>query len=102
MIQDGNEWNNVFVNQYIMGMKNCTSKISVMPSTFTDEELKRIKTPALIFVGDQEVLIDGTGAVERAKELMPNVQTEIVNHCGHGIAMEQPEFVNGRILEFLS
>ena len=101
MTAEGNEQDNTFVDQMKLSMTMGRSKISVMPPEFPDEELKNIKNLALLLVGDHEVIYDGPGVIERAKQLKPNVQAEFVTHCGHTIAMEQPEFVNQRILDFL-
>ncbi|MHC4498414.1 MAG: alpha/beta fold hydrolase [Planctomycetota bacterium] len=101
MTAEGNLHDNAFQYQFKASMTQGRNKLSVMPPVFTDEELKSIKNPALLLVGDQEVIYDGPSVIERAKQLMPYVQAEFVTHCGHGVATEQPEFVNKRILEFL-
>jgi len=64
--------------------------------------LRGIDKPALLFVGDQEVIYNAERVIERAKRLMPNVETELIPDCGHVIAIEKPDFVNKRILSFLS
>jgi len=99
---EGNEIENAYTDQFTLAMGLGRSKLSVMPSVFSDEELKSITKPALLLIGDHEVIYDGPVVIKRAKQLMPNVQAELVKHCGHGVATEQPEFVNQRILDFLS
>ena len=101
MTAEGNEQLNAYRDQFILAMGLGRSKLSIMPSVFSDDELKSIEKLALLLVGDHEVIYNGPRVIERAKQLMPNVQTELVPNCGHGVAMEQPEFVNSRILQFL-
>ena len=99
---DGNVIVNAYTDQFKMAMGQGRTKLSVMPSVFSDEELKSIKNPALLLIGDQEVIYDGPSAMERAKQLMPQIQTRFVPNCGHGMTSEQSEFVNKQILGFLS
>ena len=101
MTAEGNDQDSAYRDQFILAMELGKSKLSVMPSVFTDAELKSIEKPALLLVGDHEVIYNGARVIERAKQLMPNVQTELVTHCGHLVAIEQAEFVNRRILDFL-
>ena len=99
---EGNELDNAFSDLFRLAMAQGNNKLTVMPPVFSDEELKSIKNPALLLVGDHEVICDGPSVIERANLLMPNVQAELVQHCGHSVPLEQPEFVNSQILDFLS
>ena len=98
---DGFEVNETYEKQMKLAMGKGKPKITVPPSRFPDEELQGIDKPALLFVGDQEVIYNAERVIERAKRLMPNVETEFVPDCGHVIAIEKPDFVNKRILSFL-
>ena len=101
MIADGNEHDNAFHDQTVLSFGLGLPKLKVNPIVMSDTELRGIENPTLLLVGDKEVIYDATKVIERAKELMPDVQAELVGHCGHHIPTERPEFVNQRILEFL-
>jgi len=102
IVADGFKINEIFEKQMKLAMGKGKSRIKVYPSLFPDEELRGIDKPALLFVGDQEVIYNAERVIERAKRLMPNVETELIPDCGHVIAIEKPDFVNKRILSFLS
>ncbi len=98
---EGFEINGTYETLMTLALRKGSSKLSVRPPQFSDEELKGIEKPALLFVGDQEVIYDAQKAIERANRLMPNIETELVADCGHVVSMEKPEFVNQRVLAFL-
>lgn len=76
-------------------------KDGIYPTVFTDDELRKLRLPVLLLVGDHEVIYDPRLVVNRAKRLVPGIQAEIVTEAGHLLNMEQPEHVNQRVLEFL-
>ena len=61
-----------------------------------------IQHQALLLMGDHEVACRGPRAVNRARRLMPDLKAEFVPHCRHLVPIENPAFVNGRILDFLA
>ncbi|MDM5300317.1 alpha/beta hydrolase [Bacillus subtilis] len=72
------------------------------PYVFTDRELKSIAVPMLLMFGEHEVMYHQQMALERASILVPEIQAEIVKRAGHLLSLEQPEYVNQRVLSFLS
>ncbi|MDX2304393.1 MAG: alpha/beta hydrolase [Microscillaceae bacterium] len=64
------------------------------------EELKNIKAPVLIMVGDQDVATVPAKS-ERIKSQIPQAELVIIPGAGHTSTVEEPEFVNQKILEFL-
>ena len=96
--------NELFVEQFVLGVKNFRSRpqIRVLPTVFTDDELRQIKAHTLLLIGGKEVIYDPEVAVNRAKQLIQSIEAEVVPNASHGLPMEQPEFVNERILEFLN
>jgi hypothetical protein len=40
--------------------------------------------------------------IELAKRVIPQIEAEIIPNAGHMLSMEQPEFVDGRILRFFA
>jgi pimeloyl-ACP methyl ester carboxylesterase len=76
-------------------------KDGIYPTVFTDDELRRLCMPALLLVGDREVIYDAHLAVNRALQLIPGIQAEVIPDASHLLIMEQPEVVNRRLLAFL-
>ncbi|MCY8718814.1 alpha/beta fold hydrolase [Bacillus sp. S10C12M] len=72
------------------------------PYVFTDRELKSIAVPILLMFGEHEVMYHQQMALERASVLVPEIQAEIVKNAGHLLSLEQPEYVNQRVLSFLN
>jgi pimeloyl-ACP methyl ester carboxylesterase len=67
-----------------------------------DDELRAITVPVQLLVAGRSSLLHPRRAVARAQALIPSVRTEIVTGAGHGLAMERPELVNQRILDFIA
>lgn len=74
---------------------------AVRPKTYSDAELKRLQAPTLVVVGEKDILFDTGKALERAKKLIPQVETEIIPEAGHFPCTEQPDRFNARVLTFL-
>jgi pimeloyl-ACP methyl ester carboxylesterase len=72
------------------------------PRVFSDKELCSIQNPVLLLVGDHEVIYRPEEAIRRAARLVPNLEAVIVPHANHSAQYTAPEFVNGKILEFLA
>lgn len=90
------------VQQFAMGLKHYKFGRVVMPDVYTDEELRSVKTPALLLIGDKEVIYDPQAAMDRAARLMPNLETDWIGNAGHGLSLEQADKINERVLRFLS
>ncbi|MFM1651677.1 alpha/beta fold hydrolase [Brevibacillus sp. B_LB10_24] len=76
-------------------------KADGFPYVFTDAELQSVKVPILLLLGEHEVMYDPQAALHRASAFVPGIEAEIVKNAGHVLSMEQPEYVNGRVLSFL-
>jgi pimeloyl-ACP methyl ester carboxylesterase len=104
MTVEGFVVNELFVEQFVLGMKNFRLRphIRVLPTTFTDDELRQIKIHTLLLIGEKEVIYNPGVAVKRAEQLIQTIEAEVVSNASHGLPMEQPELVNERILGFLN
>ncbi len=91
--------NGIYFEQLALAAK-CKFK-EVFPTEFTDDELRKIKTPALLLIGEKEVIHFAQKAIDRAKRLMPDIQAEMIPEASHILSMDQPEIVNERILRFI-
>ncbi|VVB87202.1 2-succinyl-6-hydroxy-2,4-cyclohexadiene-1-carboxylate synthase [uncultured archaeon] len=92
--------NETYLEQLVLAA-TCKFKL-VFPTEFTDDELQQIKTPALLLIGEKEVIFSAQKAIDRATRLMPNIQAEIIPDAGHIPSMDRHEMVNERILKFLN
>mgnify|MGYP001307803718 CR=1 FL=1 len=72
-----------------------------LPPTFKDDQLRQIRAPTLLMMGDQEVIYNYKAAIARAKKFIPNIETTIIPGAGHALNFDQPEIVNQHILTFL-
>jgi pimeloyl-ACP methyl ester carboxylesterase len=94
--------NQAYIDQFYIASKQAKINKSIFQMTpFSDEELKSIKIPILILIGDHDIINDETG-LERAKENIPHVQTDIIPGTGHFLSIDKPTVVNKRVVEFLS
>jgi pimeloyl-ACP methyl ester carboxylesterase len=85
---------------YVIGVAGMRSK-SVMRPIINADEWKRIQIPTLLLVGDSEILYNPHRALQRAKQLIPQIETELVPHAGHLLNSDQPEKVGDTVLRFL-
>jgi pimeloyl-ACP methyl ester carboxylesterase len=72
------------------------------PTIFSDVELRSIKSPVLLLIGDHEVIYKPEEAIRRATRLVPGLKAEIVPQANHIAEYTAPDFVNSAILEFLA
>ena len=73
----------------------------VMPTVFSDDELRAMRVPTLLLIGDHEVISAPATALARAYRLMPHVEGELVPHCRHDMCISQYRIVDARVLDFL-
>jgi pimeloyl-ACP methyl ester carboxylesterase len=73
----------------------------VMPTVFSDEELRVMRVPTLLLIGDREVISAPATALARARRLIPHFEGELVPHCRHDMCFSQSRIVDARVLDFL-
>jgi pimeloyl-ACP methyl ester carboxylesterase len=99
--------NSLYARQFITGLNNWNWDVNakgysgMMPCIFNKEELRRICNPVLMLIGDQDRL-NPPEVIDKAKKSIYHIESEIIPDAGHFLSMEQPDFVNSRILNFLS
>jgi pimeloyl-ACP methyl ester carboxylesterase len=74
----------------------------VFPHKLSDQELRQVKAPVLLLIGDHEVIYKPVRAFRRATQFVSRIETRIIpnaNHCAQYTAAEQ---VNAETLGFLS
>lgn len=83
-------------------MSGIFSKVSVItPAVLSNRELRAIRAPALLLIGDAEKLYDPHAMLKLAQERMPLLEGAIMPDADHVAAMAQPDDVNNRIIRFL-
>lgn len=108
MMADRNGLHPIFVKQYQAAVmwqdarRNLKPNADGFPYVFTDDELQSVQVPILLLLGEHEVMYDPQSALHRASALVPGIEAEIVKKAGHVVSMEQPEYVNQRVLRFFA
>jgi pimeloyl-ACP methyl ester carboxylesterase len=72
------------------------------PKVLKDDELRRIRAPVLLLIGDHEVIYSSTRVIERARRLVRNLSAEIVPNANHNAEYTAAEDVNAKVASFLS
>ena len=73
-----------------------------MPRKVSDDHLRRVTTPTLLYMAANSEVCDPVKAARRAKALMPNVEAVIVPNTGHGLPLTHPERTTRDILDFVA
>ncbi|MEE1800340.1 MULTISPECIES: alpha/beta fold hydrolase [unclassified Streptomyces] len=72
------------------------------PLPLTEDELRTIRTPLYLVLGERSLLVHPKRQVERVPRLIPGARAEIVQATGHGPQIDHADEVNARILEFMT
>jgi pimeloyl-ACP methyl ester carboxylesterase len=77
-------------------------KVSVINAgVFSGAQLRAIRAPTLLLIGDKETLYDPHDMLRLARKRMAGLLGAIVRDADHIAAMAQPDDVNARIVGFL-
>ncbi len=105
MMSAGHQFDDDVARQFILGgrsFKAADPRVSVFPQPFTDEELRSIRSPVLLLVGEREGTFDPLRAITQARRCIPHVEAELLPGIGHMVAMEANDLVNATMLRFLN
>lgn len=90
-----------YIDQYYLSTKNAGINKCIMDmKPFSDKELKSIKVPTLLLIGDHDIINDRK-SLKRAGKLMPEVETETIRHAGHFLSFDAAAEVNAKMMDFL-
>ena len=99
-------WQGFPRDEWIGQLRRITAVDGVMrhgaPVVFSDEELRKIRTPVLLLIGDHEMIYKPQDVFRRATSLVSGLKAEIVPNANHNAEYTAPEFVNTAVLEFLA
>jgi pimeloyl-ACP methyl ester carboxylesterase len=77
-------------------------KVSITnASVFSRAELRAIRAPTLLLIGEKETLYEPAPTLKLAMKRMPGLTGAVVPGADHIAAMARPDEVNDRILRFL-
>lgn len=60
-----------------------------------------MKNKSIIIFGQQESLYNPVPAIERAKQLITDIKTQLIPQAGHELPGSKPDIIDKKILEFL-
>jgi len=92
---------NLKTEQLYLGFKHYRCQGEANPTIFTDDELRELKPPVLLLIGQQEVIYDPVASVERARKLIPMLDAHLIPEASHDLAYFQATKVDELILDFL-
>ena len=75
--------------------------LRVVPTLFSDDQLRALRVPTLLLIGEHEVICDPATALARARRLVPDIQGELLPGSSHNMCVSQCRIVDARILGFL-
>jgi pimeloyl-ACP methyl ester carboxylesterase len=84
-------------------MIRCYSRRPVVtPGTLSDAELRSMRVPSLLLVGEHETVGSASKAMRRIQAVAPQIRAELVRGAGHDLPLAQREETTRRVLEFLA
>lgn len=93
----------LYYNQYFIAVaktKTKTNKSLLAMKPFSEDELKSLKIPVLVLIGDHDIINNKDG-LQRAKDFIPDVQAEIVKETSHFLSFDRPQVIDKKVLDFL-
>ena len=89
------------VDLMYLGLKHFRMPQAIMPTVFSDGELRAMTVPTLLLLGDREVIYDPATALARARRLIPDFEGDLVPRSSHDMCFSQHRIVDARVLDFL-
>lgn len=86
----------------ILGILNTHPQPPVRATAFSESDLRSVRAPVMVLIGECSVIYDPRRTHQRAASLIPHAQTEIIPEASHALIAEKPEIVNERMLKFLA
>jgi pimeloyl-ACP methyl ester carboxylesterase len=71
-----------------------------MPRRFSDDQLRGLDVPLLVFLAGRSVMLNATRAANRARELLRDGQIELWARASHAINGEYPDDIARRTQRF--
>jgi pimeloyl-ACP methyl ester carboxylesterase len=84
----------------ILGILNTRPQPPIRATAFSDADLRQVKAPILLLIGERSVIYNPQRVYQRARQLIPTIQAEIIPNASHGLNYEAVELVNTSIIGF--
>jgi pimeloyl-ACP methyl ester carboxylesterase len=88
------------LEQLYLGFKHYRCQGELNPDIFSDDELRALKAPLLLLIGQQEVIYDPAKSIDRARRLIPTIEARLIPEASHDLAYFQAEAVDELVLDF--
>lgn len=73
----------------------------VVPTTLSDAQLRSIRVPTLLLLGEHETVGSASRVMKRVRRVAPQLEAELVANAGHDLPVAQRAVVLERVLAFL-
>jgi pimeloyl-ACP methyl ester carboxylesterase len=97
-----NLWSKEMTEMLTLSFRVAAVQLRVYPREFSDDELKAIRVPTLLILGNEEMIYSPAEAAERASRILPNSRVIMLPNCGHAIPFDAPKEASNAIDSFLS
>jgi pimeloyl-ACP methyl ester carboxylesterase len=94
-------WSKAMTEMLAISFRAATNQLRVYPREFTDDELKAIKVPTLLILGNREMVYSPAKAAGRASGILPDSKVIMLPDCGHAIPFDAPKEASNAIDTFL-
>jgi pimeloyl-ACP methyl ester carboxylesterase len=84
----------------IQGILNTRPQPPIRASVFSDAALQDLHVPMMLLIGEQSVIYNPQRVYQRARQLIPNIQAEIIPDASHALNAQAAQLVNEHILQF--
>jgi pimeloyl-ACP methyl ester carboxylesterase len=91
-------WEPLFYHTMVYGL----SINQVFPRVYARDEFAQIKAKVLLILGEQEAIYKPQAAMQAARELIQDVEIELIPNAHHITALAQSDRVNQRLLQFFA
>jgi pimeloyl-ACP methyl ester carboxylesterase len=78
-----------------------TETLRIPPAPLLDDDLRALRMPVLLLIGEHEVVYDAAAAMARARRLIPDFDGELIPDSRHDMCSSQFRVVDARVLDFL-
>ncbi len=94
-------WSKEMTEMLTLSFRAAANQLRVYPREFSDTELKAIKVPTLLILGNEEMIYSPAGAAVRATRILPDARVVMLPGCSHAIPYDAPEEAADAIDSFL-
>ena len=95
-------WSKEMTEMSAISFRAAANQLRVYPREFSDDELKAIKVPTLLILGNKELIYTPAKAAGRATAILPDSRVIMLKECGHAIPYDAPKEASDAIDSFLS